>query len=52
MQNVATRVRKACRAQIKFELLQKHSRRVKLILHSFYDKNIDHLFYKIHKVQT
>jgi hypothetical protein len=35
--NVA-RVRKACRAQMKFELLQKHSRQVKLILHFWFFK--------------
>ncbi len=33
MQNLVTRVRKACRAQMKFELLQKHSRQVKSILY-------------------
>jgi hypothetical protein len=36
---------------MKFELLQKHSRQVKLVLHFrfFYDKNIDNFVHEIHK---
>ncbi len=46
-----SRVRKACRAQMKFELLQKHSRQVKFILHfGFFMVRIFYNFvHKIHK---